>query len=197
MNNRLLSFGFLSTGDGRIKGIFEIHGDWSAYLQIDEGQIFVAIGRKLWFALGQTVHHKEVSAAPPLTHIVHVLLVWGFILGNFGLFDQRLALEWVRDNIAQFGGDPDLVTLWGESAGAASIGWVNVTFNCFANKIQINIPECASSNVQSKTITFLSSTGSTWFLKKVHPYSRELYWRAPVLILTGVLCPMQLLPGDV
>ena len=43
----------------------------------------------------------------------------------------------------------------------------------------------------------IPSTDSTWFLKKVHPYSKELYLRAPALILTGVLCQMQLLPGDV
>lgn len=45
----------------------------------------------------------------------------GVTNGNFGLADQITALDWVHDHIRDFGGDPDRITIFGQSAGAASV----------------------------------------------------------------------------
>ncbi|KAH7322570.1 Alpha/Beta hydrolase protein [Stachybotrys elegans] len=69
----------------------------------DEGLVFVAINYRLG-ALG-FLASPEVEADGAL---------------NAGLLDQRLALEWIQENIHLFGGDPDRVTLLGESGGGGA-----------------------------------------------------------------------------
>lgn len=70
--------------------------------------------------------------------IAYRLGPWGFLNSqevsasgntNIGLRDQRLALHWINENIAAFGGDPKKVTIWGESAGAGSVGWHLTAYN--------------------------------------------------------------------
>ena len=73
-----------------------------------KGVVVVVIGYRLgvlgWLA------HPELSAESP-----------NKVSGNYGLLDQIAALQWVKANIAGFGGDPGNVTLYGQSAGAEDI----------------------------------------------------------------------------
>ena len=74
----------------------------------ERGVIVVSINYRL--GVFGYLAHPELSAESP-----------DGVSGNYGLLDQIAALEWVQRNIAAFGGDPDNVTIAGESAGALSV----------------------------------------------------------------------------
>ena len=74
-----------------------------------KGAVVVTVNYRLG-ALGFLAHPALAAGSP-----VHAA-------GNYGLLDQVAALEWVRRNIARFGGDPARVTIFGESAGGMSVG---------------------------------------------------------------------------
>lgn len=75
---------------------------------VERGTLFVAMNYRLG-ALGFAYSGDASKHSDDLT-------------GNYGLLDQKLVLEWVKANIEAFGGDPNAVTLFGESAGGMSVG---------------------------------------------------------------------------
>lgn len=74
----------------------------------ERGAVLVTINYRL--GMFGFLAHPDLSAESP-----------DGVSGNYGLLDQIAALEWVRDNIAAFGGDPDNVTIFGESAGGEAV----------------------------------------------------------------------------
>jgi para-nitrobenzyl esterase len=75
---------------------------------VENGVVLVTINYRL--GVFGYIAHPALSASDPRG-----------VSGNYGLLDQVAALAWIRDNIESFGGDPDNVTIFGESAGAQSV----------------------------------------------------------------------------
>lgn len=74
----------------------------------EKGVVLVSIAYRVG-QLGFLVH-PELSAESP-----------NHVSGNYGLLDMIAALKWIKENIAAFGGDPDKVTIFGESAGGIAV----------------------------------------------------------------------------
>lgn len=92
--------------------------------------------------------------------------------GNMGLFDQQLALQWVQRNIAAFGGNPKSVTLFGESAGAASVNFHLLcpqSYPLFTRAIL----ESGSSNAPWAVMSPEEARNRTWTLAEFTGCSKE------------------------
>jgi acetylcholinesterase/cholinesterase len=116
--------------------------------------VFVPGGRFEQGASGTVLYNSEylVNTSRVISVSINYRLgALGFLVAqtdsgfqaNLGIIDQRLALQFVQDNIANFGGDPTRVTLFGQSAGATSTG-IHLTspasWNYFSQVIMESFP---------------------------------------------------------
>jgi para-nitrobenzyl esterase len=109
-------------------------------------------------------------------------------VADFGLLDQIAALEWVRDNIAGFGGDAANVTIFGESAGASSVNFL-MTSPLAKGLFAKAISESGGSSGDLKTFAAAEAEGAAWAraagvadddLDALRALPADKVWGAPV-----------------
>ncbi|KAF4597038.1 hypothetical protein EYR40_007488 [Pleurotus pulmonarius] len=111
--------------------------------------------------------------------IQYRLGIFGFLAGskvkangalNAGLLDQEFALKWVQQHINKFGGDPNQVTIWGESAGAGSV-----------------LQHVVARNGSTSPPLFRAAISSSSFLPSQHPFDGAVPERifSQVVLQTG------------
>jgi acetylcholinesterase/cholinesterase len=96
-------------------------------------------------------------------------LVTDTVEGNFGLNDQRLAIRWVQNNIQNFGGNPQNITIFGQSAGATSVA----THLTSVGSRDLNIAKAIKSNPWSlplKTPAQAKEIGGVFLLTAGCPF---------------------------
>lgn len=112
------------------------------------------------------------------------LSAFGFLCGsealdagitNNGFRDQRLALHWINENIAAFGGSPDKVTIWGESSGAESVSAQVLAYNGTQSRLARSVTDCLSDvDYRTRRRPLPRRNGRVWFRWCHRPLSRGL-----------------------
>ena len=142
------------------------------------------LGRAGWFA------HPALTAENPKG-----------LLGNYGLMDQIAALNWVADNIKEFGGDPKNVTIFGESAGAISVNYLMLApqakglFNKALSESGFGrLAARPISSVEQNGVTFAEKAGVHGSDAAAAKALRALPWSELTANVAGIGAAEQILP---
>ena len=97
--------------------------------------------------------------------------------GNAGLLDQQLALRWIHEHVAAFGGNPQQVTIFGESAGAASVG--------------LHLLSPGSDDLFRSAVMQSAAAGAHWAFVETEEAKRRSYKLAELVrySYTAIMCP--------
>lgn len=115
---------------------------------------------------------------------------------NLGLLDQRLGLEWVRSNIAKFGGDPARIVNWGESSGAIGVDFLNfafaedpITSGSILDSTTAIFPLSSSVSYDTthSNFTYIASQVGCSLAKSKIDCMRQIDWRTIEGAIEGVL----------